>query len=71
VRNYSIALTEATSADLRNSLKKQLNDAIDTHERISDYMTDKGFYNAYDLQEQYKTDMQITNTAINLAEDKD
>jgi similar to spore coat protein len=69
VRNYSIALTEATSTDLRNSLKKHLNDAIETHEKISDYMMKKGYYNAYNLQEQYDVDIKTTDTSLNLARD--
>jgi similar to spore coat protein len=66
VRNYSIALTETTSQEVRTALRKQLGDAIATHETISNYMMKKGYYNAYDLQEQYKVDMQTTETALKL-----
>jgi similar to spore coat protein len=66
VRNYSFALTEATSPEIRATLRKQLNDAITTHETISNYMMKNGYYHAYDLQEQLKLDMQITDTALNL-----
>jgi similar to spore coat protein len=66
VQNYSIALTETTSPEIRSALKKQLNDAINTHETISNYMMKKGYYHAYDLQEQYKVDMQMADTALNL-----
>jgi similar to spore coat protein len=66
VRNYSIALTETTSQEVRAALRKQLSDAITAHETISNYMMKKGYYNAYDLQEQYKVDMQTTDTALNL-----
>lgn len=52
VRNYSIALTETTSLELRATLKKQLNDAIKAHETITKYMIKKGFYHAFDLHEQ-------------------
>ena len=68
VRNYSIALTETTSQEVRTVLRKQLNDAIATHETISNYMMKKGYYNAYDLQEQYKVDMQTTETALKLTQ---
>lgn len=40
---------------------------IATYETISNYMMKKGYYNAYNLQEQYKVDMQITETALNLS----
>lgn len=66
VRNYSIALTETTSQDVRTVLREQLNDAITTHETISNYMMKKGYYNAYNLNKQYKVDMQTTKTALNL-----
>lgn len=66
VRNYSIALTETTSQEVRAVLRKQLGDAITAHEAISNYMMKKGYYNAYDLQEQYKVDMETTETALNL-----
>jgi similar to spore coat protein len=66
VRNYSIALTETTSKEIRATLRKQLNDAITTYEIISNYMLKKGYYNAYDLEEQYKIDMQTTDTALKL-----
>lgn len=66
VRNYSIALTETTSQNVRTVLREQLSDAITTHETISNYMMKKGYYNAYNLNEQYKVDMQTTETALNL-----
>ena len=69
VQNYSIALTETTSPELRTALKKQLNDAINTHETISDYMMKKGYYHAYNLQEQYKVDMKMAETALGLTGD--
>jgi similar to spore coat protein len=66
VRNYAIAITETTSPEVRAALRRQLNDAITTHETISNYMIKKGYYNAYDLHEQYKVDMKITDTALSL-----
>jgi similar to spore coat protein len=66
VRNYSIALTETTSQEVRTVLRKQLGDAIAAHEAITNYMMNKGYYNAYNLEEQYKVDMQTTKTALSL-----
>jgi similar to spore coat protein len=66
VQNYAVAITESTSPEVRIILKKQLQDAIATHEKISNYMTEKGYYNAYDMEEQYKVDMQTSDTALNL-----
>lgn len=69
VRNYSIAITETTSPELRSALRRQLNDAITTHETITTYMMKKGYYHAYNLQEQYNVDMKVTDTALNLTGD--
>ena len=66
VRNYSIALTETTSPEVRTTLRKHLNDAITTHETILNFMMIKGYYHAYDLKEQFKVDMKTTDTALNL-----
>lgn len=66
VRDYSVALTEITSPNVRATLKNQLNDAITTHETIVNFMIKKGYYHAYDLDEQYKVDMKTTDTALSL-----
>jgi similar to spore coat protein len=68
VINFSVALTEVISPEVRVVLRKQLNDAIATHEIISNYMMKKGYYHAYDLQEQFKVDMQTTDIALKLTE---
>lgn len=68
VRNYAIALTETTNLEVRNVLKKQLKDAIATHEKISTYMMEKGYYHAYDLRKQFKVDMLEAETALKLTE---
>lgn len=68
VQNYAVAITETTSPEVRVILKKQLQDAIVTHEKISRYMEKKGYYNPYDMNEQYKVDMKTTDTALNLTE---
>ena len=66
VQNYAVAITETTSPQVRTILRSQLNDAIATHEVISNFMMKKGFYHAYDMHEQYKIDMKTTDTALNL-----
>lgn len=66
VRNYAIALTETTSPQVRTILRSQLAAAIASHETISNYMMKKGYYNAYDLHEQYDVDMKTADTALSL-----
>lgn len=68
VRNYSVAITENISSEVRTVLREQLRDAIVTHDAITNYMVKRGYYYAYNLEEQYKVDMKVTNTALNLNE---
>ncbi|WP_068791780.1 spore coat protein [Brevibacillus laterosporus] len=55
VRNYAVALTEVATPDVRTILHKQLDDA-------------KGYYHAYNVNEQIQMDMKTTETTLNLPE---
>lgn len=66
IQNYAVAITETTSLKLRAVLIDQMNAMILSYEQISDYMMKKGFYYAYNLEEQYQVDMQVTDTALGL-----
>src|SRR4051794_26934261 len=68
VRNYTVALTEAATPELRLALREQLRNAIQTHENITNYMIAKGFYHPHDLSEQLQVDLTAANTANNLAQ---
>lgn len=68
IQNYAVAITETISDEVREALRRQLNDTISAHEAVSNYMMKKGFYNAYDLHNQYKVDMELTDTTLTLAE---
>ncbi|MGG1443496.1 spore coat protein [Brevibacillus laterosporus] len=68
VRNYAVALTEVATPDVRTILHKQLDDAIATHEKITNYMMSKGYYHAYNVNEQIQMDMKTANTTLNLPE---
>jgi similar to spore coat protein len=65
--NYSMAITETASPELREVYKRQLQDAILTHEAITNYMMKNGYYHAYDIKEQFKIDLQTTDTALKLS----
>jgi similar to spore coat protein len=67
IKNYALALSETASPNVRNILRKQLDTAIVTHEQITNYMISKGWYQAYNIKEQIKLDMQNAQTALNLA----
>ncbi|AOY77913.1 spore coat protein [Clostridium formicaceticum] len=66
VRNYAIALSETTTPEVREVLRRHLEVAINTHESMLKYMQDKGYYHVHDPQEQMKVDMKNANNALNL-----
>ncbi|MDF2513672.1 MAG: yraD [Herbinix sp.] len=66
VKSYSIALTETTSPEVRTVLRTQLGDALASLDSISNYMIDKGYNDVYDLNQQFKVDIQTTETALKL-----
>jgi similar to spore coat protein len=68
VRNYAVAITEAGTPELKAALREQLNTAIATHEKITNYMISRGFYHPHDLGEQLQVDLTITDTALKLAQ---
>lgn len=68
VWNYTIAITETGTPELKAALRAQLNDAIASHEKITNYMIAKGYYHPHDLREQLLVDLKVSDTALNLAQ---
>jgi similar to spore coat protein len=68
IKNYAAAIAEATTPEVTNTLRSQLDDAINTHERISTYMMNKGYYNAFDPQQQFAMDRQASDTVMKLGQ---
>jgi similar to spore coat protein len=68
VKNYAVAITETRTPELKAALREQLNDAIATHEAITNYMIAKGYYHPHDLNEQLQVDLTVSDTALNLAQ---
>lgn len=66
VRNYAIAISETRTPEVREVLRKHLNDAIDTHESILRYMMENGYYHVNEPLEQMKVDMKSANAALHL-----
>lgn len=66
VRNYSIAISEATSPEVREVLRRHLDAAIMTHERILKYMMNHSYYHVHNPQEQMIADRKTSNTTLNL-----
>jgi similar to spore coat protein len=65
VRNYAMAVTEAGTPEIKATLTKQLEEAIDMHERISMYMMERGWYHPWNVKEQFQFDLQNIQTALN------
>lgn len=66
VRNYAAALTEAASPQVRQTLRRHLEDAIQMHAQVMAYMEHKGWYNYHDMSAQIQLDLQNAKTAMNL-----
>ncbi|WP_394223728.1 spore coat protein [Priestia aryabhattai] len=67
VRTYAVALTETATPEVRKVLKKQLDEAIDLHEKIAQYMIENEMYHAYDIEEQVNHDLKKADKALDLA----
>lgn len=66
VRNYAMAVTECATPEVRDILMKQLGEAIDSHEKITSYMMQRGLYHPYHIQEQIQLDLNNIQTAANI-----
>lgn len=66
VRNYAMAISETATPEVRDVLRRHLDVAIGTHERIANYMAKKGYYYADDPQAQMKVDMKAADTVLNI-----
>ena len=67
VRNCAIALAEAATPDVRIFLQKQLEDAINMHEEISNLMINKGWLHPINLDKQFQMDIESSETAVQIA----
>lgn len=66
VRNYSIAITETATPELREVLLKQLNGAVRWHEQVYNYMARRGLYPSYDLGKLLQGDVFRAQKAISM-----
>ncbi|RNB87749.1 spore coat protein [Brevibacillus fluminis] len=64
VRNYAMAVTEVISPDVKATLTKQLEEAIDTHEQIMAYVMERGLYHPWNVSEQIQLDLQNIDIAL-------
>lgn len=66
VRNYAMAVTESGTPEVKEMLTRHLTEALEMHERISLYMEEKGWYHAWNTNEQINVDLNNIDTALNL-----
>lgn len=66
VRNYAIAITETATTPLKTVLIKQLNTAIELHDKIYTYMYQKGLYPSYDFDKLLSNDVKLAQKALNM-----
>ena len=67
VRNLATAITETATPSVKKLLRRELDNAIDTHDKIAQYMIKNEMYHAYDLKEQMEHDLEKADIALNLA----
>ena len=68
IKNYASALSETYTPELRQIFQEQLNDAINMHEQVTNYMVSKGYYHPQHVKEQFVVDMQAAQNAMNLSQ---
>ncbi|SDH49142.1 spore coat protein [Alteribacillus bidgolensis] len=64
VRNCAYAITESASPNVRQALSQQLQQSINFHEQVTNYMMDKGYYHPYNLNEQLQIDQQAVQQTM-------
>jgi similar to spore coat protein len=66
IKTYALALTESATPEVKAVLRKHLGEAITTHEQITKYMMQKGFYHPYHPIEQIQQDRSNVETVLNI-----
>lgn len=68
IKGTAIALSEAATPDVRNALRRQLDDAVSFHEQVANYAMSNGYYHPHNISEQMRTDMKYAQNAMNLGD---
>ena len=69
VRSLAVAITETATPEIKKLLKKELDMAIDLHDKIAQYMIEKEMYHAYDIKEQVSQDLKNTKEAMKIGKE--
>ncbi|NLI91588.1 MAG: spore coat protein [Peptococcaceae bacterium] len=63
---YSSAISESTTPEVRETMRRHLNTIIDGLGQITDYALAKGYYHPLDPPEQFKDDLKGAYMALDL-----
>ncbi|MBW5446315.1 spore coat protein [Cohnella sp. CFH 77786] len=63
---YAVAATEAVTPEVKATFVRQLFEAVDSHEKIANYMMRKGYYQPYAIREQIWLDRSNARTALEI-----
>lgn len=66
VRNLAVAITETATPEVKKLLRRELDIAIDTHDKIAQYMIKNEMYHAYNVDEQIEHDLKKADIALEL-----
>lgn len=66
IRSYAGAIMETATPQLRMVMKNHLNNAIDLHWDVFQFMYEKGYYPAYQLDALLKNDVDNAGKALNM-----
>lgn len=67
VRNIAIAITETATPSVKKLLRRELDNAIDTHDKIAQYMIKNEMYHAYNIEDQIEHDLKKADLAMKMA----
>lgn len=65
IKMYASALCEVSSLGVREILHKHLNTAIETHQKLTDFMIEKGYYFPTNIKKQINLDIEEAEKFIN------
>jgi similar to spore coat protein len=67
VRNCAIALGESATPEAKTFLRNQLQQAVDLHEQVTDFMLNRGWLHPFDVNEQFKLDLIAADNTVKIA----
>lgn len=68
VRSLAVAITETATPEVKKVLKRELDNAIDLHDKLAQYMIENEMYHAYNIEEQINHDLEKGKKALSLTE---